>query len=308
MVRVPSPLEAQPGVAWLRENPGGAVLNLPVRGGGDRVRAGIGDEAAYLYATRFHGHPIVNGMSGFFPPFHEGVILPLFREFPNPEASRVLRRLGVRYLYVHGAKYRGATLERIRSYLSQEKKEFEIVFQKDRELVARVRRAGPPPERPLVEDLPTMELVSWECRLTAFGDPPSGARSDLLPWLRWTSGRPQKGGEWLRIDCPKEIEIEGFAFEMGAETADYPRGLRIEKQEANGSWTVVQDEPDAVDYSRLVFRPRETRLWKRFPAARARSWRIAQTGRSALHPWSWAALYVLPVARGGGLTGAGGRW
>jgi hypothetical protein len=294
-VWLPSPLETQPAVAWLRDHPGGAVLNLPGRGGGDRERVTLDDEARYLYATRFHRHPIVNGMSGFFPPFHEEVLLPVFREFPHPEATQILRRLGVQYLHVHGAKYRGSTFARILSFLRQEKEEFEIVFQRDRDLVARVRRAGPAPGGPPLEEPPDLQLVSWECRLTALGHPIEGPRSDLLPWLRWTSRRSQEGREWLQIDCPRELEIQGFAFEMGVKTGEYPRGLRIEKLEADGSWSVVLDEPDAADYSRLIFCPRETRLWRRFPRARARSWRIVQTGHSAVHPWSFEALYVIPA-------------
>ena len=46
---------------WLRTRPAVAVLHLPTRGNDFQ-------EMSYQYATLFHGHPIVNGYSGYDSP------------------------------------------------------------------------------------------------------------------------------------------------------------------------------------------------------------------------------------------------
>jgi hypothetical protein len=49
-----------------------------------------------------HGHPLVNGYSGFVPPMTQHVLSEL-RRFPNPQAVPHLQDAGVRYVVVDKA-------------------------------------------------------------------------------------------------------------------------------------------------------------------------------------------------------------
>jgi len=86
---------------WLRSLPQGAVLHLPMTNVNFY-------ELHYQYATLFHGHPLVNGFSGYntrLQEFLRSETSPLVDFERFPAAVRMLRALGVRYLVIHPGDY-----------------------------------------------------------------------------------------------------------------------------------------------------------------------------------------------------------
>jgi hypothetical protein len=85
-------------VDYLRGQPEGAVVMLP-----PAVSGSTADYAptvlAMLQALR-HGHPLVNGYSGFFPPASDRVLRIAVRGFPNPRSVRALTAAPARYVVV----------------------------------------------------------------------------------------------------------------------------------------------------------------------------------------------------------------
>ena len=99
----------EPWIAWLARQPEGAAALVPAVEG-SKVSAYRDTVLGMLQALR-HGHPIVNGYSGFFPPKSDR-LAELLANFPAANCLGVLRHVGVRYVVVDKSalKARGRAL------------------------------------------------------------------------------------------------------------------------------------------------------------------------------------------------------
>ena len=89
--------EDRAAATWLRNQPSGAVLHLPIKPAGFQY-------VNYQYATLFHGHPIVNGFSGYDMPLQEllrGAMAPAADDQQFRETVGRLPSIGVRYVIAH---------------------------------------------------------------------------------------------------------------------------------------------------------------------------------------------------------------
>jgi hypothetical protein len=84
-------------IPWLRAQPSGAVAMIPPVQG--QHAADYEDTVVGMLQALRHGHPIVNGYSGFFPPRADRIAKELLR-FPLPAVLQLLREDGVRYAVV----------------------------------------------------------------------------------------------------------------------------------------------------------------------------------------------------------------
>ena len=91
-----SPLYA----TWLRQQPPGTVLDLPIA----RANALPHHEAEWSLYARYHGLPLVNGYSGYYPPDYIALLGQMVY-FPNHVSLAMLRDRGVRYIVVHEDRY-----------------------------------------------------------------------------------------------------------------------------------------------------------------------------------------------------------
>ena len=73
-----------PWITWLDDHPGGAVVALPPAPGHDEED--FEATTAAMVQSLEHGHPLVNGYSGFFPDRDEGLRARLER-FPDAGAG-----------------------------------------------------------------------------------------------------------------------------------------------------------------------------------------------------------------------------
>jgi hypothetical protein len=69
-------------------------------------------DPVYMYFSTFHWHPIVNGNSGFQPPWYDK-LGALSREFPADETLDAYRRLGTQYFVLHEGYYGTQKLRRV---------------------------------------------------------------------------------------------------------------------------------------------------------------------------------------------------
>jgi hypothetical protein len=78
----------------------GVVLELPL----PRLDALPGREAAYIFWSITHWHPLVNGYSGYYPLEYAEIVVRT-EGFPDDRSLAELTHVGVRYIVVHKAFY-----------------------------------------------------------------------------------------------------------------------------------------------------------------------------------------------------------
>jgi hypothetical protein len=90
-----------PGIYKRIPDPHAVVADLPLPAADDP----FWHDPVYMYFSTFHWHPLVNGSSGFAPPWYAelGVIS---RHFPDDDALDAYRRLGAEYFVLHEGYYR----------------------------------------------------------------------------------------------------------------------------------------------------------------------------------------------------------
>src|SRR5262249_7250419 len=87
---------------WLRGQPAGVVLHLPV----PRHNQGPGADHEFEFASSFDWHPIVNGYSGYYPRAYSD-LLAAMQSFPDAASMSALRERNVRWIAIHEDFYLG---------------------------------------------------------------------------------------------------------------------------------------------------------------------------------------------------------
>jgi len=274
--------------AWIRSGPPGGVLELPIVGPAFEPFT-----LSYQYNTLLHGHPIVNGYSGYgygLQDFLGGPGSPLGDPDALPGLLGALRTIGVRYVVLHQQEF---------------VRRPELGWPDPKTLAESIDRAagapgesfndavcwllGPPRPRLPIDESALERLTIRAAMVTA------SAMPDRLRYAidgdidtKWLSAAPQAGGEWMRVAFDAELDAGRLVvltsrFGVG----DYPRGLVVESEAADGTRlslfsgsflpsligglaTGSAGAPAVVD----------------LPSNRSRAIWIRQTGRSAR--WQWA--------------------
>lgn len=107
---VPYPNSPSPVYVWLKQQPRGVVLELPVAPSNTLP----GDDPRHGYMSTFHWMPLLNGYSGFYPDSYI-VRLDALRRFPSEATLARLRRDGLRYIILHTGGFRADEAERLRA-------------------------------------------------------------------------------------------------------------------------------------------------------------------------------------------------
>jgi hypothetical protein len=98
--RFPAEALRAPWIDFLAQHSGGAVAMVPPAPSG-KAEAFEPTALAMLQGLR-HGHPLLNGYSGFFPVQADAVVEAL-KKFPDARSKRLLARVPVRYVVVEKA-------------------------------------------------------------------------------------------------------------------------------------------------------------------------------------------------------------
>ncbi len=216
---VPSPLR-QPA-PWMGDVAGArAVAELPM---GD-----IGDDLGAMLRGTVHGKPVVNGYSGYFPP-HE-VALARALDHGDLTGLEALAPYGPIAVVVHTESRRGRSLQALLDASP-----------------AFVRRGtwaesalywlpAPAAPAPASAEGPGLAIA----RLTA------SVNSTALPQAadgrldtRWTTDRPQRGGEWVLADLGTARQVGAVTMQLGRFADDYPRMLEVDVSRDDTDWTPV---------------------------------------------------------------------
>jgi len=124
--------------------------------------------------------------------------------------------------------------------------------------------------------------------------------TDRMGRTIWSTGRPQRGGEWLQVDLGLVQPIALIRWLPGT-YQETPRGLRLEASSDGATWRTLLELPHYIgplywSAGRPMGRVRSGRVELRVPSVPARHLRITQTGVNETWAWTIRELYVYAAA------------
>jgi hypothetical protein len=279
--------------AWIRNGPSGGVIELPLSARFEPFTT------AYQYNTLLHGHPIVNGYSGYgyaLQDFLGGRGSPLGEPDALPSLLDGLRAVGVRYVVVHQSQYS------LRP---------ELGWPDPKRLVDAIDHAAGRRGRQFsgavawLLDAPQPRLPVEESALAPVRVPESMLAASSLPGhlrymfdgdvdTNWLSAGPQAGAEWVRLSFEEAIDV-GRLVVMTSPYGfpNYPRRLAVESEALDGSRLTLFSGPFLpLLIEGLASGARGAPAVLELPSNRSRALWIRQTGRSDRWEWSVHELRV----------------
>ena len=279
---------------WLAQQPPGATIELPI------LEWSIAPTLTYQYATLSHGHPIVNGYSGYPSPLQEflgGAASPLGDLDRMEDALELLRAVGVRYVMVHPRDYADPALGhetavaiRARESLASE------AFRSDDVVAFRLKDAGATANLPAAPAGHRLNPADFHAE--------ASDASDRVPMLfdgdadtRWLTGRPQAGDEWIRIVFDRPRDVSGVELQTASRSfGDYPRELAIDSRGEDGVSSTLFHSPMLVPFGRaLAAGGPQAAIGVSLPPNRTGTLTIRQTGRT--RRWFWSVHELLLFER-----------
>jgi hypothetical protein len=266
--RVPEAIPAAPIAALSAVGDRAPVLELPL---------GITErDADAMYRSLAHGHPTVNGYSGYSPLHYEvlkaalqmgdrGVINELARDHDmivvldrQTEFQRWFEVVGLRPVIGDAGGYR----------------------------IYRVPK-GPGPPSPLGPAL-TVQSITADMRGDVVGQMLDG---DLR--TAWSTGRPQAGGESLVIDLGRATDVAAVRLAQGPFTMEFPRGLSVDCSSDRERWSSCwSGSAPALAMRAMLDDPATGALTIRLSARGIRYVRLRQTAADPVVGWAVAELTV----------------
>ena len=281
MVRFPTPgmRDERMAYEWLRSQPHGPMLELPVGGTRESTR--------YLSGTLTHGNRIVNGYSGYGWGLEDFFGGPVSGELANTgELLRAAMAVGVRYLLVHRPLYPDQDFAADLAYaLGQQHEQVADIQHFGATALLVLRPATAMSSRP-----PDPELSLSSCDTTASHNPLAISRaSDGEIGSRWLTGTPQRGDEWFQVRCPSTRVLTGLEFLVDRRSfSDYPRRLAIDVSADGASFTPLWEGGVVAELAVSLARTdRPAAIRIALPPAPFRAVRLRQTGQTPRN-WFWS--------------------
>jgi hypothetical protein len=255
---------------------GRALLVLPIQNHTDDV--------ALMYRAMAHGRPIVNGYSGFEPPWY-GLLGERLRAF-DPAALDALSEAGVTQVAVRtDHDPNGAWRRYVESSATLRRRSGVGAL-----LLFDLPRIAPdtPPGAPMpVQAIEVSEHASLVPAMTD-GDPATF----------WHSRQPQTGGEKVQIDLGAIRLVSAVETSLGRFADAFPRELVIAESVDAITWREVWRGPGAQRALVALFDGGRLRHL-RFPLSgvETRYLRLTQIGRAEQSSWTIAEIVVRGARR-----------
>ena len=219
---------------WLRQLPPGPAIVLPFYDRTDHVP----NTMRSVYATLQHGHPLVNGFSGFSTPlvryFEDSTKLRDYRQYND--VLNGLRAVGVRYVVIHGHRFRNAEeVSILVTAIQNEVEHLENSWFFGTNWIFELKPSDESYELP--------QNTGSRINKSAFHASASHDQRRLERAFdgdyrtRWTSDSAQAGNESieLRFDQPTDVSHVRLWLRR-TDFNDYPRQLLIETTEDGEHW------------------------------------------------------------------------
>jgi hypothetical protein len=214
------------------------------------------DAAATFRAVR-HRRRVVNGVSGYDPPFYAPLQDGL--NSLDPGILTALATLGPIDIVVNGAADPDGAWSRYASSVAGEP----VVTDGARRVYRLPQVAAPP----LVALGPAVPIVKISSSSTDGMERVIDGRLDT----EWHDNPRQLPGQWLSVDLGSVRPVAGITMTLGEWARDFPRHLAIEVSTDEASWTTAwQGKPVAMAMMSAVERPLECPLRIAFAKQEAR--------------------------------------
>ena len=233
-----------------------------------------------IYRSMSHGRPIVNGYSGYDPPFY----LPFVAAMRDGQFSALaeIARGQLIGIGVNRAASGANDAERLLRGMPGVSR-----LSGDDRWTVYVRQSGVPRDDHLGGALPIKRV--WANR---FNDD-IGRLGDGRLDTAWNAGSNQVGDEELRIDLGSEQTIGGVVFAMGPFSFGFPREVIIDVSSDESQWVLGWAGATSVrTVHAAVTSPETVPLTLDFGQLKGRFIRIQQVGSEPGIPWWIAELSV----------------
>jgi F5/8 type C domain-containing protein len=255
-------------------HPTGAILALPLGHPGDDLKT--------MYRAIQYDRPIVNGYSGYFPPWYPPLRVGL--EAKDPSMLEELSTLGVTEIIVDvsidtdGALDAYARTKATR--LNQPGGQFAVY----RLSPSREQRAT---ERPLPGSVLSIHAIDVNVKPEQ-----ASAMIDGDLETRWDTG-PQTGKEQVIVDLGVARTANAIVMSLGPFSNDFPRDLQVEVSADRQSWTETWRGPVTTRTFAAALRdPKRVPIVISLDQHVVRYIRLRQLGVEPTYYWSIAELSV----------------
>jgi hypothetical protein len=251
------------------------VLELPL---------GAFADVAAMYRAMAHGHPLVNGYSGYEPP-HYTVLRTALADGQTAVLGAMASDRDLAVIVAptpEGGRLAIAALRKVPSASTSRVAGVDVVAVPRRSATP----VAPTRAQPLALHAVTASTGADDIGLAVDGD----------LGTTWKTPGPQAGGEQLRMDLGELHLVAGLELRLGKLAFAFPRRVRVEVSGDGATWREVwrgETAPAALEAARQA--PAVVPVRVHFPAARGRYVRVTQEGTST-HPWAVAELAVLGSA------------
>ena len=279
---MPAMAESTELYRWLRDQPPGAVVELPI-GNTNPITL------QYQMKILLHRHPIVNGYSGWqteLQGFLAGDASPFVDADSIDGGLDGLRAIGVRFVIIHPRAY-----EDVREAAAVMR-----VLRAARSVAGAERSFGdahvftlPAWDEAPPNDEPARRLASSLLRATASHAPERlwmAFDGDLE--TRWLTGQPQRGGEWIQLEFDRAREIARVEITINDRSlGDYPRSIVVEGSDGTQPRKTLYVGTPLVSILRTLAAPRRLpSISIPLPPGKVRWLQLLQTGRTSSWYWS----------------------
>jgi hypothetical protein len=266
-------MDAPTAIDALRREPRDeVVLELPL---------GITErDVGALYRSIAHGHPTVNGYSGYQPPHYIVLKLALGRDdWQVLDAVSGGRRLLV-------AVDHAEEFDRWTALVSKHPRH-QLLGDDGK---WRIYRIEPLPARKAT--VPQRLSVASVTANVRGGD--VNRLEDGEERTLWNAGQVQKGNETITIDLGQERMVDVVRLDLGPYVQDFPRGLEVDCAGENTEWTRCWDgSPAALAVAGILKDPVHAPMNIPVDRPGVRRIRLHQTAVDPKNGWSIAELVVL---------------
>ena len=273
------PAPTAPARASLLDQAEGIVLELPL---GNR-----NNDTASMWRSISHRLPLVNGFSGYVPPYYWALGYGL--DHKRNETLDVLSGLGVGTIRINRRLDSDTELEQfVANYPGAR-----LVAERADEALYRIpSRRGVSEAETYGAPLEVAEVFS--------GTDPDAVEHVLDGSLetRWEGG-PQIPGQEIQVRMLGPVSLGAVVTELGPYVADFPRSLTIELSLDGEVWEVAWDGPtSAMAMVGALQYPRDVPLVFPLEGRVARYIRLRSTAGDPVYHWSIAELTVLAPSPG----------
>ncbi|MEW6365586.1 MAG: hypothetical protein AB1714_13240 [Acidobacteriota bacterium] len=250
------------------------VLELPI--------GPVEADCAAMYRGMSHGHPVVNGYGGYFPPHYAALRVGLKRR--DPDMLSELASIGPVYILIHrGMDSAGEILR----YASGRPDVIHVSNSQSDSLY--LLRHGPPTDHPVFgtpAEIASIKVLPTADSLRAIHD--GDVHSPCF------IGASQTGSEQMTVQLAQLTEVTGIRLYLGRYATAFPRKVRVEVPVDGRVWkSVWLGSAAPLAFRAALSNPREMPMTIVLPPQFVQSIRLKQLAKDPTVPWVITEIEVI---------------